>query len=63
MVSIGVNDQKLMNQLVRLGMLPGSELSIIRNDPPYVIFRVNEREIVVDDAVSEKIMAAVHDVG
>jgi Fe2+ transport system protein FeoA len=60
-VAIGVKDPKLARQLFQLGVAPGSVLNVIRNDPPYIIFRVNEREVVVDDAVSEKIMAVVHE--
>lgn len=60
-VSVGVKDPKLTRQLTQLGIAPGSVLNVIRNDPPYLIFRVNEREIVINDAVSEKILAIVQE--
>jgi Fe2+ transport system protein FeoA len=60
-VSVGVKDPKLTRQLTQLGIAPGSLLNVIRNDPPYVIFRVNEREVVIDDAVSGKMLAVVYD--
>jgi Fe2+ transport system protein FeoA len=60
-VSVGISDPTLTNTLKRLGVVPGSVLSVIRNDPPYVIFRANEREIVIDDKVSSCIFAVLNE--
>ena len=52
------DDQKILQKIIALGVLPGSRVSLIRNFPSFV-FQVGNGQFAVDESIASKIFVRV----